>query len=184
MNNAVSGFSKLSKEDKINWIATTYFSNPEHAVDTIKQYWNSDNKLQQLHDEFIENTISNFYVPYAIAPNFLINGKTYAIPMAIEESSVVAAAALTAKFWSSRGGFNTKVISTTKVGQVHFTYEGGKRDLEQYFLSVKKDLIHATDHITVNMRKRGGGIVDIELRDRTDSLEHYYQLHVTFVLEF
>ena len=53
MNNAVSGFSKLSKEDKINWIATTYFSNPEHAVDIIKQYWNSDNKLQQLHDEFI-----------------------------------------------------------------------------------------------------------------------------------
>ena len=60
MSQAVSGFSKLSKEEKINWIATTYFANPSEAVTTIKQYWNSDEKLQQLHDEFIENTISNF----------------------------------------------------------------------------------------------------------------------------
>ena len=180
MSKMIKGFSKLSKAEKIHWLADNFFFEKEKGIETLEQYFNKDAELQQLHDEFIENTISNFYVPYAIAPNFLINGKTYAIPMAIEESSVVAAAALTAKFWSSRGGFNTKVISTTKVGQVHFTYEGGKRDLEQYFLSVKKDLIHATDHITVNMRKRGGGIVDIELRDRTDSLEHYYQLHVTF----
>lgn len=180
MSKMIKGFSKLSKAEKIHWLAENFFYEKENGIETLEQYFNKDVELQQLHDEFIENTISNFYVPYAIAPNFLINGKTYAIPMAIEESSVVAAAALTAKFWSSRGGFKAEVISTTKVGQVHFTYEGGNRDLEQYFLSVKKDLIHATDHITVNMRKRGGGIVNIELRDRTESLEHYYQLHVTF----
>ena len=58
MNNAVAGFSKLSKEAKIDWIANEYFSNPNEAVKTIKQYWNSDLKLQQLHDEFIENTIT------------------------------------------------------------------------------------------------------------------------------
>ena len=54
--------------------------------------------------------------------------------MAIEESSVVAAAALTAKFWSSRGGFKATVISTTKVGQVHFTYAGSKQSLARIFL--------------------------------------------------
>ena len=58
MNQAVSGFSKLSKDEKINWIAQTYFSNPEQAIHTLKQYWNNDQKLQQLHDEFIENTVS------------------------------------------------------------------------------------------------------------------------------
>lgn len=176
----IKGFSKFSKAEKINWLADNFFHEKEKGIETLEQYINKDAQIQQLHDEFIENTISNFYVPYAIAPNFLINGKTYAIPMAIEESSVVAAAALTAKFWSTRGGFLANVISTTKIGQVHFTYEGSKSDLEEYFLSVKNDLIQATDHITLNMRKRGGGIVDIELRDRTESLEHYYQLHVTF----
>ena len=94
MNHAVSGFSKLSKEEKIDRIANAYFSNPSEAVRVIKQYWNNDASLQQLHDEFIENTITNFYLPMGIAPNFLINGHYYSVPMVIEESSVVAAAAL------------------------------------------------------------------------------------------
>ena len=93
MTEAVAGFSKLSKEEKINWIANTYFSNPEEAIVLLKSYWNADKKLQQLHDDFIENTITNFYLPLGIAPNFLINGKYYTVPMVIEESSVVAAAA-------------------------------------------------------------------------------------------
>ena len=180
MSKMIKGFSKLSKAEKIDWLAENFFHEKIKGIDTLNQYVNEDADLQQLHDEFIENTISNFYVPYAIAPNFLINGKPYTIPMAIEESSVVAAAALTAKFWGSRGGFKANVISTTKIGQVHFTYEGYKDELQDYFLSVKNDLIHATDHITANMRKRGGGIVDIELRDRTKALEHYFQLHVSF----
>lgn len=180
MSKLIKGFSKMSKAQKIDWLAENFFKDKKRGIETLLQYVNKDADLQELHDEFIENTISNFYVPYAVAPNFLINGSVYAIPMAIEESSVVAAAALTAKFWSSRGGFQAKVISTTKIGQVHFMYEGDKSALEKYFFSVKETLIRATDHITANMRKRGGGIVDIELRDRTDALDHYYQLHVSF----
>jgi len=64
----------------------------------LEQYWNMDPRVQKLHDEFIENTVSNYYLPFAIAPNFKINDKLYAIPMAIEESSVVAAASKAAKF--------------------------------------------------------------------------------------
>ena len=62
MTKAVSGFSKLSKEEKINWIASTHFSNSEEAIQIIKKYWNADAALQKLHDEFIENTITNFYL--------------------------------------------------------------------------------------------------------------------------
>ena len=148
MSKMIKGFSKLDKTEKINWLAENFFEEKASGIQTLSQYYNEDEKLQKLHDEFIENTISNFYVPYAVAPNFLINGKTYAIPMAIEESSVVAAAALTAKFWSSRGGFKAEVISTEKIGQVHFSYGGDKEDLQSYFDDVKSDLIHATDHIT------------------------------------
>ncbi|MDH3323121.1 MAG: hydroxymethylglutaryl-CoA reductase, partial [Flavobacteriaceae bacterium] len=72
------------------------------------------------------------------------------------------------------------VISTVKVGQVHFMYAGNYEVLENYFNKIKAQLIEATDVITANMRKRGGGILDIELRDKTSDLHNYYQLHVTF----
>ena len=92
MRKAIKGFSKLSKEAKIEWITDQYFNQSEEAAALLRKYWHEDAKTQKLHDEFIENTISNFYTPFGVAPNFKIDGKLYAIPMAIEESSVVAAA--------------------------------------------------------------------------------------------
>ena len=180
MNNAVAGFSKLSKEEKINWIAKEYFSSPEDAISILKNYWNSDEKLQKLHDEFIENTISNFYIPLGVAPNFLINGKYNSIPMAIEESSVVAAASKSAKFWSTRGGFKATVINTEKIGQVHFIFKGDASKLDLFFAQTKTKFFSNTESITKNMQKRGGGILNIELRDKTNLLPNYYQLHATF----
>lgn len=180
MSKTVSGFSKLKKDEKIDWLLSNFFKNSEKTKHILEQYWNSNKILQDLHDDFIENTISNFYMPFGIAPNFVINGKDYTIPMTIEESSVVAAASLVAKFWSTRGGFKATVISTTKIGQVHFMFEGAKTDLESYFTSKKEHLFEVTEDITKNMKKRGGGILDIELRDKTAELANYYQLHVTF----
>lgn len=180
MNNAIAGFSKLSKEDKINWIANTYFSNSNEAISIIKKYWNSDSKIQQLHDEFIENTITNFYLPLGVAPNFLINGKFKTIPMAIEESSVVAAASKSAKFWSTRGGFKATVLNTEKIGQVHFIFKGDGVKLGKFFQEIQNKLYESTENLTKNMQKRGGGILSIELRNKTNLIPNYYQLHATF----
>jgi len=180
MNNAIAGFSKFSKEDKINWIANSYFSDASEAISIIKKYWNTDSKVQQLHDEFIENTITNFYLPLGVAPNFLINGKYKTIPMAIEESSVVAAAAKSAKYWATRGGFKATVLNSEKIGQVHFTFKGDLLKLEHFFQEIKNKFFVATESITKNMQKRGGGILDIELRNKTNLIENYFQLHVTF----
>jgi hydroxymethylglutaryl-CoA reductase len=180
MSKTISGFSKLSKSKKIDWIVNTYFSNTENAKRVLKQYWSSDEKLQQLHDEFIENTITNYFLPLGVAPNFLINNKLYTIPMAIEESSVVAAASKAAKFWLDRGGFKTKVISTTKIGQVHFMYHGDFKHLQHFFSQVKPKLSSDTKSITKNMEARGGGIIDIELRNKTKNIKGYYQLHASF----
>ncbi|MEN3325020.1 hydroxymethylglutaryl-CoA reductase, degradative [Mariniflexile soesokkakense] len=177
---SISGFSKLSKSKKIDWMVETYFSNAEETKNVLKQYWNTNEKLQQLHDEFIENTITNYYLPLGVAPNFLINGKLYTIPMAIEESSVVAAASKAAKFWMDRGGFKTQVISTNKIGQVHFMYYGNPETLKNYFNHIKSQLIADAKPITKNMEKRGGGILDIELRDKTQDIKGYYQLHASF----
>jgi len=180
MNNAVAGFSKLSKKEKINWIAKEFFSTPDEALNIIRNYWNSDEKLQQLHDEFIENTITNFYIPLGVAPNFLINGKYKTIPMAIEESSVVAAASKSAKYWATRGGFKTTVIDTEKIGQVHFTFQGDSEKLTIFFNKIKPKFFSDTQGITKNMQQRGGGILDIHLKDKRDLLDNYFQLHATF----
>ncbi|WP_262890887.1 hydroxymethylglutaryl-CoA reductase, degradative [Winogradskyella helgolandensis] len=180
MPNTISGFSKLSKSEKIEWLLNTYFTDKNSARTLVQQYWNSDDKLQKLHDEFIENTITNYYLPLGVAPNFLINETTYAIPMAIEESSVVAAASKAAKFWLDRGGFKAEVLSTEKIGQVHFIFKGNFNKLEEFFNHIKPKLISDTASMTKSMERRGGGILDIELRNKSEDLPNYYQLHATF----
>jgi len=180
MQNSVSGFSKFTKVEKIDWLISNHFQDNPSAKANLERYWNSNAALQKLHDEFTENTISNFYLPFGIAPNFLINNKIKVIPMTIEESSVVAAASNAAKFWMQRGGFKAKVISTTKVGQVHFMFHGEFSKIESLFETIRPQLFEHTKSITKNMEARGGGILDIKLISKTAQLKGYYQLHVTF----
>ena len=176
--NKVEGFSKFSKEEKINWIEKNYFENTPNPI--LKKYWNNDISLQKIHDEFTENTISNFYLPLGVAPNFLIDKKDYTIPMVIEESSVIAAACKAAKFWRTKGGFKTSIKSFKKTGQVHFIYSGNKTDLMDFFKINKSKFFEDCNSITSNMVKRGGGIIDIELLDKTNDIENYFQLNAIF----
>lgn len=176
----VSGFSKLSKRQKIDWLINSYLKDNPQDRDILEQYWHPDAKLQQLHEEFTENTISNYFLPLGIAPNFLINGKLFAIPMAIEESSVIAAASKAAKFWGTRGGFKVEVLNTKKVGQVHFLFFGTADKLQSFFVQHKEQLKSSASDITQNMEKRGGGILEMELRDKSHLIPNYYQLHCTF----
>lgn len=175
----IKGFSKLLKEDKLKLVAE-YFENPGEVIELLKSFWHVDEDQQKLFDEFSENTISNFYIPYGISPNVIINGRNYLVPMVIEESSVVAAASAAAKFWSERGGFKSTILSTKKVGQVHFNWTGHPGDLYQLMPELRKQLLLDSNSLTANMEKRGGGILDIELVDMTDQIEHYYQLMVRF----
>jgi hydroxymethylglutaryl-CoA reductase len=177
----VQGFSKLSKEDKIDWILKEYLADEREFEQILKSYWNENADLQKLHEEFSENTISNFYMPYGIAPNFLIDGKLMALPMVVEESSVVAAASKSAKFWMEKGGFKTTIINTKKLGHTHFIFDVEPHKILHFFnFKLKKKLFEATDPITANMRKRGGGILDVKLIDKTDELANYYQLKASF----
>ena len=96
----------------------------------------------KLHDEFAENTLTNFYLPLGVAPNFIIDNKNYTIPMVTEESSVVAAASKAAKCWST-SGFQSTVISTTKTGQIHFKFNGSSKKLKPLFQLKINLKIHA-----------------------------------------
>ena len=176
----VSGFSKKTKAEKIAWITENAFQYPAQAQEVLATYTHPDAKRQNLHDDFIENAVANFYLPIGVAPNFIINGKILTIPMAIEESSVVAAAANAAKFWATKGGFKARVLGTEKVGQVHFIFDGNPNSLQTFFDTNKATLLQATDSITKNMRARGGGITALEIVDKTALFEGYFQLDVRY----
>lgn len=176
----ISGFSKLSKREKIKWLVKNFFKDPENVMRELMSFWHEDESQQRVMDGFSENTISNYYLPYSVAPNFVINGKPYAVPMVIEESSVVAAASAAAKFWMSRGGFKAEVIGTKKVGQVHFSWGGSFEKLQAVFPVLEKKLREDAAAITHNMDKRGGGILDIHLLNLTNLEPDYYQLKATF----
>ncbi len=173
------GFSKLLKEEKLKLIAS-YFENPGEVISLLKSYWYTDKRQQELFDEFSENTITNFFTPYGISPNVMINGKNYIVPMVIEESSVVAAASAAAKFWGERGGFHAEVIDVRKVGQVHFLWHGDKARLAELFPDIRQRLIDDTVSMTEKMVKRGGGILDISLKDFSEQIPDLYQIFAEF----
>ena len=174
------GFSKLTKNEKIDWVIDNFFNSLDSDKKLLKNYWTNDIELQKIHDEFAENTITNFFLPLGIAPNFIIDNKNFTIPMAIEESSVVAAACKSAKFWSKRGGFKTEILNVVKSGQVHFKYNGDKKKLFKFFKIIKQKVITDCSEISKNMQERGGGILNIDIIDKTSEIKNYYQLSSEF----
>lgn len=178
-NKGIKGFSKLSKKKKIEWVAQNFHSDPQKMMETLSGFCHVDEGQQKILDAFSENTISNFAMPYSIAPNFIINDQCYAIPMVIEESSVVAAAASSAKFWMTRGGFKATVINTLKVGQIHFTCDQDKLQLDQFLKNNQSILKESCHGLLQNMEARGGGIVDITLVDFEEE-SGYFQIRMSF----
>jgi len=176
----LKGFSKLSKIEKINLVAEEYFDDAEKAKTVLKKFWHNDEKTQKIIDEFSENTLTNFSFPFGVVPNVLINGNVYCVPMVIEESSVVAACAKSANFWLTRGGFKAEVLGVKKIGQVHFIWNGESTKLKECFESNKALLLESVSALTSNMVKRGGGILDLSLVDRTKDEPGYYQLKGEF----
>ena len=175
----ISGFSKLNKRGKIKWIVETFFKDPEVVMRELKSYWLNNEEQQKILDGFSENTISVFPMPFSVAPNFVINGRDYCVPMVIEESSVVAAASSAAKYWMSRGGFTAKVIDIVKLGQLHFHFNG---TVDRIQLVLQKHEAYFRDKLkpfTQNMDARGGGILEFQLKEFKEE-PGYYQIMVSF----
>lgn len=175
----ISGFSKLSREEKIETLVRQGRLT-EETRKKLDSHRHPDPQLQELYSEISENNVSNYFLPLGLAPNFLINGDLVTIPMVIEESSVVAAASHAAKFWALNGGFQCDVKDMLKVGQVHFTWTGSETALRKAFEDHRQQMLKAVDHLNVRMEKRGGGIVSMDIRLPEMPGDHQYQLFVTF----
>lgn len=174
----ISGFSKLTKAEKRQWIAAQLSTgDPCFSLDIFDT---NDDQLQLTLDGFSENTIANFPLPYGVAPNFLINGTCYTVPMVIEESSVVAAASSAAKYWSTRGGFKAEVVASEKLGQLHFRWSGPPERRAALLAGLQKRLLSTTAHLTERMQKRGGGVLGFTWKHLPSVAPDYYQLLVRF----
>jgi hydroxymethylglutaryl-CoA reductase len=145
----------------------------------LVSYWHGSEEQQKVLDGFSENTISNFHMPFSVAPNFVINDTAFVVPMVIEESSVVAAASSAAKFWMNRGGIQSEVISTTKVGQIHLTCLQDFIILNKWFNTHKQTIISSLSQHTESMEARGGGILNTDIFEFEEE-ENYFQIRMEF----
>lgn len=176
-NDIIRGFSKLTEEEKRNFIARNC-KDPVQAEDRLERFLMEDESDRVPFLELSENTVSSFHTPYGIAPNLMVDGKIYHVPMAIEESSVVAAASHSARFWAERGGFRVTGLTTVKVGHVYFRWFGEPGYLRERWQQLKLFLLERLKKLTVNMVRRGGGILSLELTDQTSVIDNLYKLEL------
>lgn len=174
--NIIKGFSKLTRQQKIDCIKANC-QLPDYFERQLANYIHPDK--QALFDDFSENTLSNYLLPFGVAPNFVINGKQYMVPMVTEESSVVAAASRAAAFWAKNGGFVAKVNDTEKIGQIWFQWAGEANTLFNIQEKLFEELKKATSATTQSMEKRGGGIIGMELLPQPE-LDAIWQLQIRF----
>jgi hydroxymethylglutaryl-CoA reductase len=174
----IKGFSRLTKEEKRQLIIDKYLI--KDTLDIFESIRLSNSNIEELIDSFSENVISTFPFPYSVVPNFLIDGKEYLVPFVTEESSVVAAAAKSAKFWHERGGFKTEILGQIKTGHIHFKSNAAFKLLDSKLLKWQPKLLAAVETADKKMVLRGGGIQYIKLIDKTSNLKDYFQLELGF----
>ena len=112
----------------------------------------------------IENVVGVLPIPLGIAVNFLINGKDYFIPMAIEEASVVAAASHAAKLARPSGGFQASSTDPMMIGQVQLVKSRSPRDAEKQILASKKEILNVANQQDPMLISKGGGAKDLRVR--------------------
>jgi len=115
----------------------------------------------ELTDVFIENAIGTFSLPLGVATNFLINGQDVLVPMAVEESSVLAAASHGAKLARVGGGFSTSTTPPIMTGQVQLFLKKDC-DFNAVLQSRKTDLIEFANRGQDSLIARGGGVRDLD----------------------
>lgn len=175
----INGFSKFDRTQKIQWLIEQFHLDAETQA-FLDSFQLTNHQWQAVIADLSENQLSNFHLPFTVAPNFIVDGQTQVFPLVTEESSVVAALAKAAGFWAKRGGFKSEIVGTQKKGQLHFSWNGQPQKLRKAFLEIKQKLLKEAEPLTQNMEKRGGGIRAIELKELPEILPNYYQLDVAF----
>ena len=156
----ISGFYKLTSEERLQTVRD--FANlTDEEVELIRR---TGSLKPEIADHMIENFIGAIPIPIGIAVNFLINGRDYLIPMAIEEPSVVAAASYAAKMARKRGGFTTSSTEPIMIGQIQVVEVKDLTEAEKAILEAKGDIIKEANDQDPVLTSLGGGAKDLEVK--------------------
>lgn len=156
-----SGFSKLTREQRFQRLLELGAMTPTDVAFLRK------GGIQDAHlaDQLIENVIGYFQMPLGVATNFHIDGRDYVIPMAVEETSIIAALSKTAKWIRSHGEITTSVTGNCIIGQIQLANVADFARFAAIFVENKQFLIErANEDVAASMVRRGGGVASLELR--------------------
>lgn len=156
-----NGFSKLNRQERFQRLLEL----GALSAEDIHYLENGGVKSLDLADKLIENVIGYFQIPLGVATNFRIDGEDYVIPLAVEETSIIAALSKTAKWVRYQGEISTSVSGECIVGQIQFAKVKDFQRLENILEQNKMFLIEkANEDVVFNMVRRGGGVIDLNLR--------------------
>jgi len=154
------GFYKLSPEERLR-VVKEFAGLTDGEMEILRSTGSLE--LEQA-DRMVENVIGTTELPLGIAVNFLINGRDYLIPMAIEEPSVVAAASNAARMARVKGGFRTSSTEPIMIGQIQLTGVRDPSEAKEAILSNKEKIIEIANEQDPMLVKLGGGAKDLEVR--------------------
>ena len=155
------GFSKLNREERFERLKEMGALTPED----IRLLQTQTKEDVQLAEKFIENVIGYYQMPIGVAANFVIDGKSYAIPMAVEETSIIAAASKTAKWVREAGEITTEVIGNEVIGQMQIEKVKDFNHLEEVLNKNEALLVErANAEVASGLVRRGGGVTRLSLR--------------------
>lgn len=153
----ISGFYRLSRKERLKLVK-------EFASLTDGDLKNLEDGLSKEQAEHMaENVVSTLKVPLGIAVNFLINDRDYLIPMATEESSVIAAASNAAKICRDGSGFKTSSTEPIMIGQIQLVSENPEES-RRIILENKSRILAIANEQDPTLIGLGGGAVDLEVR--------------------
>lgn len=156
-----SGFSKLTREERFERLMAMGAMTAED-VTYLRQGGIQD---VDLADQLIENVIGYFQLPLGVATNFCIDGRDYVIPLAVEETSIIAALSKTAKWIRQNGEIRTHIAGDCILGQIQLATIRNFSRFSDIFHDNKAYLIEkANTDVAANMVRRGGGVMDLQLR--------------------
>ncbi|MEM2968226.1 MAG: hydroxymethylglutaryl-CoA reductase, degradative [Candidatus Bathyarchaeia archaeon] len=159
-SSAISGFYKLSPKERLALVKEFSGLSDEECALLL----NTGSLPLDLADRMIENVVGAFPLPLGIAVNFLINGKDYLIPMAIEEPSVVAAASYAAKMVREGGGFHTSSTPPIMIGQIQTVGLKNPEAARQQVLEEKAEILKKANEQDPVLVAAGGGAKDLDAK--------------------
>ncbi|MEM0343897.1 MAG: hydroxymethylglutaryl-CoA reductase, degradative [Thermoplasmata archaeon] len=156
----IEGFYRLPMSERLRIVKEFSDLTDDEALALV----GGGNIDPSLSDKMIENAVGTMNLPLGIAVNFLINGKDYLVPMAIEEPSVVAAASNAAKMAREKGGFWTSSTPPLMIGQVQLTGIKDPSRAKHMLLERRQEVLDLANSQDPMLMKVGGGARDIEVR--------------------